>query len=58
MAQKFEDRVAPAISQLRQALAAVDRAKKNNYPPHVAACMAAALDHSNRATALLARAAS
>lgn len=56
MAKKFDEKVIPVIHQLRQAINAMDRAKRDDYPPHVAACMAAAKDHINRAAALAARA--
>lgn len=56
MAKKFDDKIIPVIGQLRQAIAAIDRARKNDYPPHVAACMASAQDHINRAAAMAARA--
>lgn len=57
MAKKFDEKVVPVVNQLRQAISAIDRARRDNYPPHVAACMAAAKDHINRAAALAARAA-
>jgi len=56
MSEKFDKKVIPVIGQLRQAINAIERARKDDYPPHVAACMAAAKDHLNRAAALAARA--
>lgn len=57
MSEKFDKRCAPAVQHLRQALAAVERAKRDEYAPHVSACMIAAIDHADRAKALLERAA-
>lgn len=54
--KKFDERVIPAIQQLRQALAAIERAKRNDYPPHVSACMTSASDHAAHAKVLIERA--
>lgn len=56
MAEKFDKRVIPAINELRQAIAAIERAKAKDYPPHVYACMISAIRHAQTAAQHIERA--
>jgi len=55
VAQSLEERLKPAAAQLRGALAAIERMKTHDYPPHQHACLIAAIVAAETAVSLLHR---